>query len=137
MGLRKKTNEEGGQYKKEEGMSTQGKLQAAQMGLELFKSSQGDGGQAGTTDTAAGVGEGALAGAATGGAIGGAHGAAIGAAVGGLTGALKARSNRKAAERAAQAKHFENLADIEQKKAQNMSNAIASMAAQMGASLRR
>jgi len=115
-----------------QGMSTDQKLAAAKMGLELYKGAGGEG----TDSTAGGAAGGALSGAMTGSAFG-PIGTAVGAAGGGLMGGMQARSAQKAANRKAEAEHQNRLAGIESDKAQRLQTAIAGMAAGMGAALRR
>lgn len=88
--------------------------------------------------TAGTAGAAGAAGTATGGAALGAGAATgIGLAVGAGLAYAQARAAKKQRERDAESGHYQRLAAIEEQKAQRMQNAMAQMAANMGASLRR
>ena len=101
-----------------------------QMGNQMRSNTMGGQDAAGDIagSTAGGVGAGAM--------VGGPWGAAIGGAIGLASGVVGVRAKRKAAKRQAEADHQARVAQIEQDKADRMRKAYATMASNIGATLR-
>ena len=111
-----------------------GNLGKAQAGMEIAKAAGVIGDS--PTSTTGGVASGTISGAATGAMVGGVPGALIGGALGGTLGALKAKSARRRARAEAEAEMQQNLGKIESSKALRMQEALSSMAANIGNTLR-
>lgn len=113
--------------KTEAGGKTGKYIAAAQMAQSVLGAGQAQGG---TTDEGSGAMGGAVSGASTGAAFG-PYGAAIGAVAGAVMGAASAGAARKAANAKIEANKERALGQIEEKKGQQISQALNQMGQRM------